>query len=75
MARKYGPKAQEEVREAMREYKRGELKSGRSGTTVKSPKQAVAIGLSKARKEGAKVPSPKKNSRQGSKGTRSRTSA
>jgi hypothetical protein len=63
MARKYGPKAQEEVREAMHEYKRGELKSGRSGKTVKNPRQAVAIGLSKSRKEGAKVPSRSKSGR------------
>ncbi len=59
MARKYSPKAQEEVHEAMREMKEGKLKSGKSGKKVTSPKQAVAIGLSKARKEGAKVPSKK----------------
>ncbi|MBI1916824.1 MAG: hypothetical protein HYS12_19125 [Planctomycetes bacterium] len=40
----------------MREFKHGELKSGKSGKTVTNPKQAVAIGLSKARKQGAKVP-------------------
>lgn len=55
--RKYGPKAQEKVHQTVKEYKKGELKSGRSGQKVKSRKQAVAIGLSKARKEGAKVPS------------------
>ncbi|HNR52263.1 MAG TPA: DUF6496 domain-containing protein [Deltaproteobacteria bacterium] len=54
---KYGKKAQEKVRETMKEYKKGELESGSSGKKVKSRKQAVAIGLSKARKEGAKVPS------------------
>jgi len=59
MARKYGPKAQEEVHEAMHEMKQGKLKSGRSGKKVTNPKQAVAIGLSKARKEGAKVPARK----------------
>ncbi len=59
MARKYGPKAQEEVHEAMRELKKGKLKSGKSGKKVTNPKQAVAIGLSKARKEGAKVPKKK----------------
>jgi hypothetical protein len=60
MARRYGPKAQEEVKKAMHEFKEGKLKSGRkSKTRVKSPKQAVAIGLSKARKEGAKVPAKK----------------
>lgn len=53
---KYGKKAQEKVEESMREYKRGELKSGRSGKKVTSRKQAIAIGLSQARKAGAKVP-------------------
>lgn len=57
---KYGEKAQEAVEEVMHEYKRGELKSGRNGRTVKSKKQAVAIGLSKARERGAKVPPPPK---------------
>ncbi len=59
MARKYGHKAQEEVREAMHEMKEGKLKSGRSGKKVTNPRQAVAIGLSKARKKGAKVPAKK----------------
>jgi Family of unknown function (DUF6496) len=54
---KYGPKAQEEVKEAMHEMKEGTLKSGgKSKKKVTNPKQAVAIGLSKARKKGAKVP-------------------
>jgi hypothetical protein len=52
----YGKKAQAKVRKAMHERKRGTLKSGRSGKTVKSRKQAIAIGLSEARKAGAKVP-------------------
>lgn len=56
---KYGKKAQEQVHEAMHEYKRGELKSGKSGKKVRSRKQAIAIGLSKARKEGGKVPPAK----------------
>lgn len=56
---KYGPKAQEKVHETMKEYKKGELKSGQSNQKVTSRKQAVAIGLSKARKQGAKVPSKK----------------
>jgi hypothetical protein len=60
MARKYGAKASSEVQKAMHERKRGKLKSGRSGKTVKSRKQAIAIGLSKARKKGAKVPAKKK---------------
>jgi hypothetical protein len=53
---KYGPKAQEKVEKTMHEYKHGDLKSGRSGKKVTSRKQAVAIGLSEARKSGAKVP-------------------
>lgn len=58
---KYGKKAQELVEEAMHKYKRGKLKSGKSGKTVKKSKQAVAIGLSEAREKGVKVPSvPKK---------------
>ncbi|QJW93884.1 DUF6496 domain-containing protein [Frigoriglobus tundricola] len=59
MKRKYGPKAQEKVEETMHEFKRGKLKSG-SGRTVTNKKQAIAIGLSEARKAGAKVP-PKKS--------------
>jgi hypothetical protein len=55
MAR-YGRKAQQKVRKAMRERKRGTLKSGRSGRKVKSRKQAIAIGLSQARRAGGKVP-------------------
>jgi hypothetical protein len=57
---KYGKKAQSKVERAMHERKRGTLKSGGSGKTVKSRKQAIAIGLSEARREGAKVP-PKKS--------------
>ena len=57
MAR-YGKKAQDKVERAMHEMKRGELKSGRSGKKVTNPRQAVAIGLSEAREEGGKVPSP-----------------
>ena len=53
---KYGPKAQEKVEKAMKEFEKGELKSGRSGKKVTNRKQAVAIGLSEARKQGAKVP-------------------
>ncbi len=56
MATKYGKKAQSKVKRAMHEMKRGKLKSGRSGKTVKSRKQAIAIGLSEARKAGGKVP-------------------
>ena len=57
---KYGKKAQSSVKSAMRRRKKGTLKSGRSGKTVKSRKQAIAIGLSEARKKGAKVPRKKK---------------
>ena len=60
---KYGKKAASKVKRAMHERKRGELKSGRSGKTVKSRKQAIAIGLSEARREGKKVPKKKKKSR------------
>ncbi len=56
MPKKYGKKSQQEVKKAMHEFKRGKLKMGRSGKKVKSRKQAVAIGLSEARKKGAKVP-------------------
>ena len=59
---KYGKKSQEEVKKAMRERKKGTLKSGKSGKKVTSKKQAIAIGLSKARKKGAKVPKKKKSS-------------
>ena len=60
MARKYGAKAQKKVKKAMHEMKRGKLKSGRSGRKVTSRKQAIAIGLSEARKSGGKVPKKKK---------------
>jgi hypothetical protein len=56
MARKYSKKASADVERAMKKRKAGTLKSGRSGKTVKSRKQAIAIGLSEARAEGAKVP-------------------
>lgn len=59
MSRKYGEKAQKTVKETMHEFKKGKLKSGKSGKPVKSRKQAIAIGLSEARKKGAKVPSKK----------------
>jgi Family of unknown function (DUF6496) len=58
----YGKKAQKTVEEAMKRFKKGELKSGKSGKIVKSKEQAVAIGLSEARAKGAKVPPvPKKS--------------
>jgi hypothetical protein len=55
---KYGKKAQDMVESAMKRRKRGTLKSG-SGKKVTNPKQAIAIGLSEARKKGAKVPAKK----------------
>ena len=58
MAR-YSKKAGTEVKKAMHEKKKGTLKSGKSGKKVTSRKQAIAIGLSKARKHGAKVPKKK----------------
>ena len=60
---KYGKKAQNKVEKAMHERKEGKLKSGRSGKKVTSKKQAIAIGLSEARKEGAKVPKKKSSSK------------
>jgi hypothetical protein len=57
MARRYSKKASKKVERAMKERKRGTLRSGRSGRKVKSRKQAIAIGLSEARRSGAKVPS------------------
>jgi Family of unknown function (DUF6496) len=56
MARRYGKASQRKVRRAMHERKRGTLRSGRSGAKVTSRKQAIAIGLSQARRAGAKVP-------------------
>ncbi len=63
MARKYGKKASSKVKRAMHEKKRGKLRSGRSGKKVKSRKQAIAIGLSEARRAGAKVPKKKSSSK------------
>ena len=63
---RYGKKAQSKVKKAMHERKTGTLRSGRSGRKVRSRKQAIAIGLSEARKAGAKVPSRKSSSRKSS---------
>jgi Family of unknown function (DUF6496) len=60
---KYGKKASKKVEKAMHERKEGTLKSGKSGKKVTSKKQAIAIGLSQARKEGAKVPRKKASSK------------
>ena len=71
MARKYSKKASKKVEKVMRERKRGTLRSGRSGRKVTSRKQAIAIGLSEARRAGAKV--PKRRSRRKSSGSRRRS--
>jgi hypothetical protein len=67
MARKYSKAASKKVEKALHERKEGTLKSGRSGKKVKSRKQAIAIGLSEARRAGKKVP---KKSKRKSKGGR-----
>lgn len=56
---KFGPKVQDKVEKAMHEMKEGTLKSGKSGKKVTNKQQAVAIGLSEARREGGKVPKKK----------------
>ncbi len=56
--KRYSAAASESVEREMKAMKKGELKSGHSGKTVTNPKQAIAIGLSEARKAGAKVPPP-----------------
>ena len=66
MASRYGKKAGSKVEKAMHERKAGTLRSGRSGKKVKSRKQAIAIGLSEARKSGAKVPKKKGGSKKSS---------
>ena len=71
-ARKYSKKASSTVERAMKKRKAGTLKSGRSGRTVKSRKQAIAIGLSEARAAGAKV--PKKTAKRGRKAKKAKRS-
>jgi hypothetical protein len=71
---KYGKKAGQKVKKAMHERKRGTLRSGSSGRKVKSRKQAIAIGLSEARRSGAKVPRKRSSSRRSS-GSRKRASS
>jgi hypothetical protein len=70
-ARKYSKKASSTVERAMKKRKAGTLKSGRSGRTVKSRKQAIAIGLSEARAAGAKVPKKTTRKRTAKKAKRS----
>jgi hypothetical protein len=72
---KYGKKAGAKVKRAMHKKKEGTLKSGRSGKKVKSRKQAIAIGLSEARKSGAKVPKKKGSSSKKKSGGRKRSSS
>jgi Family of unknown function (DUF6496) len=67
--RKYGKAASKRVESAMRRRKKGTLKSGRSGKPVKSRKQAIAIGLSEARKRGAKVPRKRAGQKSSSEGS------
>lgn len=62
-SRRYGPKAASKVERAMHEMKHGTLRSGRSGKRVTSRKQAIAIGLSEARRAGGKVPRQPKRKR------------
>jgi hypothetical protein len=67
MARRYSKKASRKVKKTMQERKRGTLRSGRSGKKVKSRKQAIAIGLSEARRSGAKVPKKRGRKKRSSK--------
>ena len=69
---KYGKKAQSKVKRAMHERKRGTLKSGRSGRKVRSRKQAIAIGLSEARRAGGKVPRKRSSGGRKRKGAKKR---
>lgn len=72
MASRYGKKAASKVKKAMAERKQGTLHSGRSKKKVKSRKQAIAIGLSEARRAGAKVPKKKTTTRKSAKRKSSR---
>ena len=72
---KYGKKASDKVEKAMHERKHGTLKSGSSGRKVTSKKQAIAIGLSEARREGGKVPSKKSSSKKSAKKSSSKKSS
>jgi hypothetical protein len=74
MAARYGRKAGSKVKRAMRERKAGTLRSGRSGRKVKSRKQAIAIGLSEARRAGAKVPRKRASARRRTRRTASKRS-
>jgi topoisomerase IA-like protein len=71
----YGKKASDKVEETMHERKHGTLKSGGSGKKVTSKKQAIAIGLSEARKDGAKVPAKKSSAKKSSRKSAAKKSA
>jgi hypothetical protein len=73
MARKYSKKASKKVGRAMHERKRGTLRTGRAGRHVTSRKQAIAIGLSEARRSGAKVPKRRRSRRRASSSRRKRS--
>jgi hypothetical protein len=73
MASRYGKKSQSKVKRAMHERKEGTLRSGRSGKKVTSRKQAIAIGLSEARRAGGKVPSKSKSKSKSNSSGRSRS--
>lgn len=75
MARKYSKKASKKVEKVMRERKQGKLRSGGSGKKVTSRKQAIAIGLSEARRSGAKVPKKRAGSRKKKTGGRKKKSS
>jgi hypothetical protein len=68
--KKYGAKASEKVERAMHERKQGTLRSGSTGKKVTSKKQAIAIGLSEARREGGKVPAPRSSKKSSKKRTK-----
>jgi hypothetical protein len=74
MAKKYGRKAQQKVKRAMHERKHGTLRSGSSGKKVTSRKQAIAIGLSEARRAGGKVPRKKSSGSRKRSGGRKKSS-
>ena len=74
MAKKYGRKAQQKVERAMHERKHGTLRSGGSGKKVTSRKQAIAIGLSEARRAGGKVPRKKSSGSRKRSGGRKKSS-
>lgn len=75
MVKRYSKRAQQKVKRAMHERKSGTLRSGGSGTKVKSRKQAIAIGLSEARREGAKVPPAKRKAKSAKRKTSRRPKA